>query len=79
MKSIDVRSETVAAVRLPIALDALDSLHRALEKLRPGRTLYMRQSGDWLLFEERPSGKGSRSKVKGSKVPNPESRTPSPS
>ncbi len=67
MKSIDVHPETVAAVRLPIAIDALNSLHQTLEKLRPGRTLYMRQSGEWLLFEERPSGKGSRSKVQGSR------------
>jgi len=50
--SVDIDPKTVAAVRSPIAIDALDGLHRFLKKHRPGRVLCMRQSGCWFLFEE---------------------------
>ncbi len=49
---IEVRPVTILAVRSPVDVASLKLLERAAKRnMPPGTDLYIRQQGDWFLFD----------------------------
>jgi hypothetical protein len=52
VETIEVRPETLVAVRLPMGVDAINALNALGKKLKPpGATVYVRGGGKWFFLE----------------------------